>query len=269
MTCSYCGSSEAEHIETKLPLVIPGLEHRTVSVFRCLACDLFYSAPLPGRFDATQEAFFIESWETDHRLDVMDDWIRQTWKPDPVWIKLARTVRNLISMPSLSASRSGEALRILMDRKPRTLLDIGTSYGSFVRSARLAGIEAFGTDPHRGLVKKLNDHGVDCISQGLFKDASGKYDALTFLSVVDHFPYITPKFFKDCAVLVNPGGCAIICEVDPTLDFVRKNGTLKTPISFSYLTVDFMKRAASDAGMDYSYTRCVSEPMYIFHVLAR
>ncbi len=267
MACSYCGSTEAEHITTKLPLVIPGFEHLTVDVVRCMDCDLFYSAPLPDQFDAILETFFIESWETDHRNDVMDDWITQTWKPDPLWLRTARQLKRVFGSPSFSHSRAGEGLRLLLERKPKTLLDIGTSYGGFVRSARLAGIEAHGIDPHRGLVRNLNAYGVDCITQGVFGEAEGRYDALTFLSVVDHFPYITPKFFKTCAGLLNPGGRVIICDVDPTLQLVMDSATLRTPISFSYLTIDFVARAAKESGLGYSFTRCISEPLYVFHIM--
>lgn len=273
MSCPYCGSAASEIITTKLPLLVPGLEQLAISVVRCNGCDLYYSTPLPDRFDVLQETFFMESWETNHRNNVMNDWISMTWRPEPTWRKAARWIKQAIGAPpALSVSRAGEAMQVLLDKKPKTLLDVGTSYGGFVRSARLAGIQAYGIDPNHELVRRLHAYGVDCISQGVFEANPGPlgvYDALTFLSVVDHFPYITPAFFKSCAELLNPGGRTIICDVDPELQFVRDTGVLRSPISFSYLTVKFMKRAAAEAGLQHSYRRCESEPMYIFHVLTK
>jgi 2-polyprenyl-3-methyl-5-hydroxy-6-metoxy-1,4-benzoquinol methylase len=271
MTCYYCGSSDAEHIDTKLPLIMAGYETHSVALVRCKSCDLFYSTPLPERFDEVLHSFFQDSWETEHRLNFMDSWIAATWRPEPIWLKAARKGKRALGLsPAMGISRSGEGLGILLENKPKTLLDIGSGYGGFVRSARFAGIEAYGTDPNRELVRRLKAFGVDCISQGVFGANDGpldRYDALTFLSVVDHFPYITPRFFNSCKGLLNPGGRSVVCEIDPTLQFVRDNETLRSPISFSYCTIDFMERASADAGLSYSNARCKSEPMYVFHIM--
>jgi 2-polyprenyl-3-methyl-5-hydroxy-6-metoxy-1,4-benzoquinol methylase len=275
MACPYCQSAAAEFIAEKYPLPATGFENPAISVVRCEQCDLYYSTPLPERFDQMLHSFFEDNWESEHRNNVMDELVSEIWRSRPIWQKAARQLKRLLgSMPTFSASRAGEALRIMMklNPRPKTLLDIGTSYGGFVRSARLAGIDAYGIDPHHELVRRLNAYGVGCISQGVFGGNAGplgRYDALTLLSVVNHLPAITPKFFQDCAQLLNPGGRVIICDVDPELPFVRQDTTLKSPISFSYLTAAFMKRAASDAGLSYERTKCQSEPIYAFHTLTK
>jgi SAM-dependent methyltransferase len=89
----------------------------------------------------------------------------------------------------------------------RKVLDIACNDGTFLRSFRQFGWEAYGIDPAENLVSEISDSDLH-VKCDYFpvKDPFGtKFDAITCFNVVAHVPNPL-EFLKGCKDLLVPGG---------------------------------------------------------------
>jgi len=163
-------------------------------------------------------------------------------------------------------------MAMLQARGVRTLLDVGCSYGAFVRSAMQHGIECYGVEPNEEVVAVMRGRGIEAVSAGFFPDETGplpRYDAVTFFQVLMYLHDISPTFFRKCRDILNPGGSLIVFGSDP-----RHRGSdeieraMRVPLVVNFTGEEFMRRAATDAGFSsYEYAACKGEPTSCFHLL--
>jgi len=189
--------------------------------------------------------YFVEKWDNKERVYIPAQQARTIWI-EPAWRRILlpplratkRAVYRAIKrFPDTAASRGGEALRLVWRWDKFTLLDVGCSYGSFVKTARYHGIDAFGLDPNKELVSTIRDLGITFIHQGLFPERHGprdRYDVITFISVVNNFPRITRSFFQECKRLLTPGGMLLICEIDPESSGTQSWGDRNSGVVYLY-----------------------------------
>jgi SAM-dependent methyltransferase len=120
----------------------------------------------------------------------------------------------------------------------RTLLDVGSGFGSFVLAAREAGIDALGIELEpfeveyaRGRLRAAHPENdpaaVYLEGSGLalpFPDAS--FDVLTSWNVVEHVPD-RPKLFAEAARVLRPGG--VLIGIAPNYAALRREAHYHVP----------------------------------------
>lgn len=155
----------------------------------------------------------------------------------------------------------------------KTLLDVGCSFGGFVKLAEQIGIESYCPEPSRDVVRLLNARGVSRIREGFFPQSTGslaRYDALTFIHVMLQFDNITPELFRRCRETLNPGGVVVVFCTDPRhFGNADLKPVMRSPVALNFTGERFMRGAAEDAGFSrYEYHACKAEPNCCPHLMA-
>lgn len=278
--CPYCGSDRAELIARKVAWVPTTQFFQTKhSQVRCEACDLFYSHPVDEELRHGIERFFAKYYNIDRGAGASST-IAATW-PDrdahdvlrrAIW--LCRRMVATMGMRNLAfgTGRGGEALALLKTLQVRRVLDIGCSFGAFVRMARYAGFEAYGVEPTAKIVEEIASRGITGIEAGFFPACCGpleRYDSLTMFQVLTHVAAPSADFFRACKDHLVPGGTLLVFGADPGQRH-EVDLAFRSPIALTFTGRTFMERVASDVGFSsYAYHRCRGERGTCFHLLAR
>ena len=101
------------------------------------------------------------------------------------------------------------------------ILDIGSADGALFRQLNISGAQDMGIDPT--LKSNTTLQGVPMIAGFFPKDmpATGPFDVITMLAVLEHFP---PAHYEDlrrgCVKFLKPGGRLIITVPSPAVDHI-------------------------------------------------
>ena len=101
------------------------------------------------------------------------------------------------------------------------ILDIGSANGALFRQLNISGAQGMGIDPT--LKSNTTLQGVPMIAGFFPKDmpATGPFDVITMLAVLEHFP---PAQYEDlrrgCVKFLKPGGRLIITVPSPAVDHI-------------------------------------------------
>lgn len=271
--CPYCRKANSEFVTRKeIQPSVTSFFGGEISMYRCLECDLYYAAPIDERGTVGLNRYFKEFYNNKDRIYDPRSIIGQIWRPTPTRDQLRKIYRALRPKIEFGVGRADEAMAILRMRQIRSLLDVGCSYGAFVRLACQCGIKAYGVEPNEEVVNVLREYGVEAVVAGSFPGERGplsRYDALTFFHVLMYIPDLSPNFFRRCRELLNPGGILVNFCSDPRHRGQSEiDGGMRTMLVVNYISEAFMRRVANDAGFStYEYRACIGEPLSCFHIL--
>ena len=157
-------------------------------------------------------------------------------------------------------AKARELLDILAERAPdaRTLLDIGSGYGSFVLVAREAGIDAVGIEPAdvevafaRARLAELRpgddaEHAYHGGDARRLPWPDGSFDAVTLWNVLEHIPE-APLALAEAARVLAPGGTLL--AIAPNYASFRREahyGVAWPPLMPKPLGAAYLRRIGRD-----------------------
>src|SRR4051812_29700481 len=151
--CPYCGRTDGVFITSKTQQ--PSFEkffRSDFSLYECPGCALLYCAPLTPDVLRGLDDYFAEFYNNKDRVRKPAEFIAEIWRPSPVRDALRAIYRRLRPQTQFALGRTGEVMAMLRDQGAKTLLDVGCSYGGFIRTALQHGIDAYGVEPNREVV---------------------------------------------------------------------------------------------------------------------
>ncbi len=178
MSCPICQSSFQPLYQIRR--FTPALE-----ILRCPQCGLQRQAVFPEDLAALYgESYY--SGEADYSYE---DERKQEAYYDHVWRARLRTIRRHVPPPA-------------------SLLDVGCSFGGFVAAAERAGYRGTGLDLSAYAVTEGRKLGRNLI-QGDLHQATGQYDIITLIEVIEHLPDPLQTMGRLYSLL-RPGGLLVI-----------------------------------------------------------
>ncbi|MDO8522613.1 MAG: class I SAM-dependent methyltransferase [bacterium] len=242
-TCIVCNSLDS----------VPFSKKNGHDIVRCTACGLLFVYPIHASssdiynrdyFEGASKGFGYVNYDED----------KEPMKP--VFLKYLNII---------DAELGG---------KRGKLLDVGAATGYFVRLARDAGYDAEGVDISEhaamlGRAKGLRVH------TGTIEDASGIYDCITMLDLIEHVP--DPRaVIKKAASLLRRRGVLIINAPDAGSLLARILGRywhlISPPEHLYYFNRSNMRRLLDEEGFDVARMTTIGKWFtikYIFKVLGR
>ncbi|MEO7336673.1 MAG: methyltransferase domain-containing protein, partial [Caldimonas sp.] len=162
-----------------------------VPVFRCDACDAYFSAGGPVNYDdADVTAYYM----------AFADSIRRRY--DRVFDRVEAAVR------------------------PGRFLDIGAGMGFSLEVANRRGWRSAGIEPNRTLADHAHSRGLDVDQGYLDEGRKGEYDFVLIDNVLEHVPHPV-TFLRHAARLLSSTGLLLVAV--PPLDWLRKGlGSIRT-----------------------------------------
>ena len=156
-------------------------------IFRCAACTLLYTSPVPGADEL--ENLYRNEWSVpagqtySHRK-----------KPTRAW-------RLSLRAKKLRRLAAGDSL-----------LEIGCGPGDFLRGARLAGFTSItGVEPGDGEAEYARSLGFE-VHQQMFLEvdfANARFDVIVSRQVIEHVRDPV-EFLSAATALLRPGGCIML-----------------------------------------------------------
>jgi SAM-dependent methyltransferase len=274
MGCPYCGRADGVFVARKEPQKsVERFFRADFSQYQCPGCALYYCAPMTPDVRHGLDHYFAEFYNNKDRIYEPPKIVGETWGPSLVRDVLRSAYRRFRPQREFARGRTGEGMAILRTRGVKTLLDVGCSYGGFVRTALQHGIDAYGVEPNREVVSLIRKQGVDRIVAGFFPAETGplpRYDAVTFFQVLMYLPDISPEFFIKCKNALNTGGMLLVFGTDPAQrEAAEVELAMTVPLVVNFTGAEFMRRAAKDAGFaNYEHVPCRGEPTSCFHILS-
>ncbi len=271
--CPYCGRTDGVFLVSKTQQ--PSLEkffRSDFSLYECPGCALLYCAPMTPEVLRGIGDYYADFYNSKDRLIKPVEVIAEIWRPSPVRDVLRAIFRKLRPQIEFSPGRAGEGMAILRNHGVKTLLDVGCSFGGFVRTALQNGIDAYGVEPNHEVVAILHRRKIKRIIQGFFPTETGplpRYDAVTIFQVLMYISDLSPQFFQTVRNALNPGGVLVLFSTDPdNRESADMKIALPVPIVVNFTGAEFMRRVARDVGFtSYEHVPCRGEPGSCFHVL--
>jgi len=98
----------------------------------------------------------------------------------------------------------------------RSILDLGCAKGRFVQALSMRGARMVGVDPAWSLLRAAAPHGSPLVQSSAtsLPFASGVFDALVCVEVVEHIPDID-RAVAEMSRVLRPGGRAILIDKNP------------------------------------------------------
>lgn len=169
---------------------------------RC-ACGLIKQAPMPNE-DFFEWFFNSELFFSAKKTDSDEIWgFYDYFKDESSRLKTARRRFRRLS-------------RLLPWGKPRRIMKIGPSTGTFLYTAAQAGHDAIGCDVSDRFVQFAQDHYGVRIDHGRFERlgyADEEFDAILLFNVIENVPNID-EFLAAVARTLKPGGHFILNHVE-------------------------------------------------------
>ncbi len=220
--CTYCSGAALPFLSAQ-----DDNRHSTAEAFtyyRCTACRLIFLHPLP----------------VDLSIYYVGDYHAQPAEPERAFharleaIKLAYVQRYA---------------------QGKTLLEIGPSYGAFLRLAKQAGFAPEAIELDADCVAALNAEGIPTIQSAAPAEALktlGSYDVIGLWHVVEHLPHVW-DVLAEAAAHLKPNGILIIAAPNPQALtfrlFRRRWGYLDAPRHIHLLPVALLEGLAEKHGL--------------------
>jgi SAM-dependent methyltransferase len=177
--CALCGAQESEKLHK-------GVRHNAkLDVHRCSGCGLVRLHPLPTEEELAK--FYAEDYRHEHEPGVEPEEARRTELPE--------------------ARARVQRLMPLLKSRPK-LLEIGSSSGAFLDSARPFAGSVMGVEPgrrHREWAKKelglTMAPSLDAVTE--------KFDLIVLFHVLEHVRHPV-EFLKGLLSRLNPGGKVVV-----------------------------------------------------------
>ena len=158
---------------------------QTVPVFRCSACD----------------AYFSNGGTTNYEdADLAEYYTRYAAAIQARYHRLMTEVERHRSVGSL--------------------IDIGSGMGFSLQVAKARGWSAIGIEPNRALALSAKERGLDVVHGYLSDDAVGQYDVVLIDNVLEHVPNPT-AMMRQAKQLMAPDALLVLAV--PPLDWLRRS----------------------------------------------
>jgi SAM-dependent methyltransferase len=271
--CPYCSCTDGVFVARKEPQEsVTPFFCSDFSLYCCSGCGLYYCSPITPEVLRGLGAYFAECYNNKDRIYDPAQIVAEIWRATPLRDALRAVYRRLRPQTEFPPGRAGEGMAILRACGVRSLLDVGCSYGAFVRTALQHGIDAYGVEPNKEVVALIRQRSVERVVAGFFPDQTGplgRYDAVIFFQVLMYWHDLSPAFFQKCKGILNPGGLLVVFGNDPAQREAQEvKRAFSVPLVVNLTGEGFMRRAAKDAGFSaYAYIPCRGEPTSCFHVL--
>lgn len=160
---------------------------------------------------------------------------------------------------------SKKYLALIAERRPARgrLLDVGAATGVFVALAQHAGWQAEGIEISSAAVAAAKAKGLPVTEATLESlDGESRYDAITFLDVLEHLPD-PAQALRIAHRLLRPGGVIAVNVPDAGSLYARVMGrawhAIVPPEHLSYFTFSSLDRLLADAGFQNVRGRTINK----------
>lgn len=161
--------------------------------------------------------------------------------------------------------------RIAKAAPERSLMDVGSGLGHFVREAQLKDWKAYGLDPCADAVRLSKQQGVETI-QGTIEglEEGRQFGAITMFNVLEHLLSPQVALRKCHSLLVDDG--VLYVSVPNDYNWMQKRLEQKhgpwwvSPLHVSYFNDASLRRLAEASGFDVLWSS-TSFPMEVFALL--
>lgn len=226
--CPACGEDEASLAWTKL----------TLSYQRCATCRTVYISPRPDQaavaeYYATSELY--EFW-SKHIFPASEEARRER-------IVLPR-LRRLLDIVDAHGV------------KPRTLVEVGAGYGTFLQEAADSGRfeRVLGVEPTPSLAGSVAQRGIEVLASPIEEvDLAGRdVTVLAAFEVIEHL-FEPLAFATACARVLEPGGLLVLTCPQVEGFEIQVLGEVADTIDgehLNYFTLDGLRRLCERAGLE-------------------
>ncbi len=221
--CTYCGAAA-------LPFLRAQDDNRrstteTFTYYRCDACRLIFLHPLP----ADLSLYYVGDYHAQPASEA-----ERAFHARLEAIKLAYVQRYA---------------------QGKTLLEIGPSYGAFLRLAKQAGFAPEAIELDADCVAALNAEGIPTLQSAAPLEALrtfGSYDVIGMWHVVEHLPQVW-EVLAEAAAHLKPNGILIIAAPNPQALtfrlFKQRWGYLDAPRHIHLLPIALLEGLARQNGL--------------------
>ena len=121
-----------------------------------------------------------------------------------------------------------EALKIVEEYKPKSLMDIGCGYGYFIEKIQNAVEYVVGSEFNPAAIDICKNKDIKLYTTNL-KEVPEKFDMITAFQVFEHVKD-NKTFIEDCLNLLNEGGLLLFVTPNPDSELIKYNpGILELP----------------------------------------
>jgi len=183
--CSICSGNNGEKILSK------DTKEGSFSLFRCVECGQIAINPIPGKDELE------EFYNTDFEVPMYQE---------------KKTLRKAITVLN-------ELKNLGIDEGAK-ILEIGASYGFFMKIANDAGFETYGLEmSEKACEYAKNEFGIkienSSLEESKFVQNSNSFDAVVMLDVIEHVTEPS-EIIRQIESVLNPGGFVVITT--PNID---------------------------------------------------
>ena len=121
-----------------------------------------------------------------------------------------------------------EALKIVEEYKPKSLMDIGCGYGYFIEKIQNAVEHVVGSEFNPAAIDICKNKGIKLYTTNL-KEVSKKFDMITAFQVFEHVKD-NKTFIEDCLNILKPNGLLLLVTPNPNSELIKYTpGILELP----------------------------------------